>query len=436
MPTLPSLRMRRFVFVRCAAAIVLLGVQATLYWLSFGGLSRGLVGDEYSYITTARGILDTGVLVLDPLWPPLYPWLLAFVFSFGGEALWSIAVAQLGLLLVVAFAMRDIVGTLLDRPAAGNWVLWMVLTYPPLVAFAYFAWPEVLFLSLLLPAVALLIRWPGSSFAALLAGLLSGLAMLCKLVFGPLLILMAAALLRSGANGRQRAAAILVVVALLVVGGLGPQLRGDGVVARPDSNVAFNTLLGLKDTSYRTFVDSIAGDEYRAYRASADDVDGRTRVLYAKIRDIFQERGLVGVVAGQIPKQYLRLFDPESYFTAQLPGGAFDGKGSGFRSVSPGMGSLLRAVSWFAYFVLLALALLGLASCPWRKVDKARGAWFGVFLAFFVYNLGIFALLHVVSRYRIAILPVLFLFAAAGLDRLMASRVQETRVAGELGQES
>ncbi|MFT4570892.1 MAG: 4-amino-4-deoxy-L-arabinose transferase-like glycosyltransferase [Hyphomicrobiaceae bacterium] len=408
------------------ATIWVLGLHATLFWLSFCGSWRGLVGDESQYITAAKGLLATGELTLGALWPPLYPWFLAAAFSFGVHPLVALAIAQTLLLAVVAAAMRVIVSDVLGSRRAGSHAGFFVLGFPPLAAFAHYAWPEILFLALLLPAVAFLVRRPDSVLAALAAGLFCGLALLCKLVFGPLLALIALGLLAHRRGTATRSAVVLLVVSSTVVLLVGPQLRTDTTIARVDTNLAFNTWVGLKDTSRRTFVDSIAGEEYRAFVASAPDADGRTKVLYEKIGALLEDRGLARVATDQLSKQYVRLFDPESVFTAQLPGGAFDTRASGYRDVSPALGAVLRAVSWSAYFTLLGLALVGGGWLrPWVGASRPQRIWMAVFAAFFAYNLAIFSVLHVISRYRIALLPGLFLFAAAASARIFEGRTRQ-----------
>jgi 4-amino-4-deoxy-L-arabinose transferase-like glycosyltransferase len=402
-----------------AAIAWIVALHGLLAWLSFGGEGRHLVGDEYHYFVAAGRLLATGTLVLDPLWPPLYPWFLAAVFRLGADHLVALAVVQGVLLLVAALALRTIVAKVLANPRAGNYALLGMLGYPNLAAFAYYAWPEVLFLALLLPALALLVARPNSNTAAAGAGLLCGGALLCKLVFWPAFVLLVAALVLLEA---RRSAAIVLAVATLTSVAAAPVLRPDAVVARPDTNIAFNVLLGLKDRSRRTFVDSIAKEEWEAYLASGNDADERSEVLYAKIAALLRERGIAATLVGQLGKQYARLLDPESYLTAQLPGGALASTPMGYKGVSHATATLVRVLAWGSWLGLLALAVIGALARPWRSLDRAGQVWMGWFAAFLGYNLAIFFFLHVVSRYRIALLPTFFLFAVAAVFNPSADR--------------
>lgn len=379
------------------------------------------MGDEYGYFVAANHLLSTGELVLDPLWPPLFPWFLAGIFQLGGEAQQVLAIVQTGLLAIAAVSLGVVVRTVLDSPRSGRWAAWMMMGYPSLAAFAYYAWPEILYLAAFLSACALLVRLPENYLAAATAGLLLGIALLCKLVLWPFLPLVTLPLLARRSRQARNAAALVLVIASSLVVLASPLLRPQGPATRADTNIAFNIHLGLLDTSQRTFVDSIAGRHYKEYVDSAEDIDERTQILWSKIRDLLIASDPLAIARGQATKQYARLFDPESFFTAQLPGGALESTPSGYRDIPKPVGTIFRAITWASYFGLLALAIIGIGLRPWRQGDRVQRAWIAVFGAFLAYNLAIFFLLHVVSRYRIAMLPVLFLFAAAALDRLLPS---------------
>ncbi len=70
------------------------------------------------------------------------------------------------------------------------------------------------------------------------------------------------------------------------------------------------------------------------------------------------------------------------------------------------------------YAVLLAAAPLGLA--VWRFRDRR---WMKVLLLFFAYNLAIFFWLHVKTRFRVQMLPVLFTGAGCAVAWI-GSRVE------------
>jgi hypothetical protein len=66
----------RFLF-SAIPVVWIVALHGILFWLAIGDDARGLVGDEGGYLVAARGLLATGELVLDSLWPPLYAWFVA-----------------------------------------------------------------------------------------------------------------------------------------------------------------------------------------------------------------------------------------------------------------------------------------------------------------------------------------------------------------------
>src|SRR6185295_11448723 len=79
-------------------------LQALLFALERGGAGRLLWGDEVLYLTAARRVLRGGPSELDPLWPPLYPHLLAAL----GVSHLAVEIAQTLLLAATALLLGDL----------------------------------------------------------------------------------------------------------------------------------------------------------------------------------------------------------------------------------------------------------------------------------------------------------------------------------------
>jgi len=69
---------------------------------------------------------------------------------------------------------------------------------------------------------------------------------------------------------------------------------------------------------------------------------------------------------------------------------------------------VLRGWGWTLYAAVLVGAALGIATVP---VENRR--WLVVAVLFLAYNLALFLVLHVKTRYRVPLMPVLDLLAAA-----------------------
>jgi 4-amino-4-deoxy-L-arabinose transferase-like glycosyltransferase len=406
------------------AAVI--GVVTWLYWAPPAKL---LCGDEGTYMFAARDLLATGRAGLDLLWPPLYPHLLAGLLAVAGGSLLAVQATQLGLLLVAAAILHDLTGRLTGSRTAGAIAALLLLADPTMAAFATYLWPEVLHIFLFLVVLWILVSRSDHRGWLALAGLALGLALLTKSVLGPFTpVLVLPLLLRRPRRRGLASAALVAVVAAAVVApvvvanGLG---RGSWVVS--DSS-RFNLWLGLNDVSRRSLESDIAGEEYRRYLASAPDFRGRNDVLEGKIASLVGERGVPEVLRAQLGRQYFRLLDAETYLTEQLHGGFLHQTACGYGPVAASLAAPVRLYAYgFHAMLLVALALAVALPVDWRE----RG-WLRVVLAFLAYNLLVFLLLHVKSRYRLQLVPFLDLLAGAGLAAAWARlrRADTPRVSG------
>ena len=383
---------------------------------------RPPLGDEALYQTAAIELLQTGSTDLNPLWPPLYLFFLAALRWLGRDSWWLVPWVQGGLLVLAAWLLRSLGRRLLGNVPEMDLAAILMLLYPPLVAFTHYFWPEVLHLVLMLAVAEILLAARRDSTWMLGLGLLLGLAIACKALLTPWVPILLWWAGRRPAEERRRfwtvawgpVAWASLGLSLVTLPLMAWNSHRVGVFTLSDS-VAFNLWVGLEETSRKSFVGEVAGVEYRTFLDSGTSFAERQAVLWSKIRRRVQERKVLDLVKAQLGRQYFRVFDKDSFFTDQLPGGvvANQKKGWGYRSASPLLVTLLRNTSYFLYTGILLLACLGMAVCV-----PTRRPWLWAVAGFLAYNLLLFLALHVKSRYRIQLLPWLFLYATCGISWL------------------
>ncbi len=421
-----------------AVGLLALALQGALLWMEWRPEPRPLWGDEGRYWEAAGQIRAGQTPELHLIWPPLYPRFLAALMPLGGGTRLAAQLVQLALLGIAAFCLRGLGHALLPRSAAGDLAAALLVLDPQVAAFSAFLWPELLHLALVLFAAWVLVtradRWP---WLAAAGGAL-GLALLTKSLLGPFLPVLLAPLALSGPLRRRllRPALVLGVLFLTLLPTLAAHRARYGVAAVADSSW-FNAWVGLNDRARRNFVDEIVGSEMDAYLQSAPDPPARDALLRAKIAGLVTERGAWPVLRAQLGRQYFRLFHHDSFFTEQLPGGGIAARGFGYVDPPVGLVAVLRtwATALHAGVLVaaaLALALLrpGPSSAPEPQV---RRGWLAVALLFLLYNLALFLVLHVMSRYRVQMLPVLDLAAGmtiASLGSLQVRRPVASWLAG------
>lgn len=408
-------------------------VHASLVALYYFPAVKAPLGDESMYRRAAESVLAQGTSHLGSFWPPLYAWFLAPLLALAHGAMWPVQVAQTLLLGLSAWLLRRLVRRWLDDAWAADLAFFLTLTYPPLVAFAHYLWPEILHLCLMLAALVVLVESRGRAPAVLVGGLFLALCLQTKVVLLPLLPALAVGLVVSWPPRRRALPALCLGLAVLV--GVAPTLRAQwrdfGRPMLADSGW-FNIWVGLNEVSPTEFRDSVVVDEYLRYRQSALSAGGRADIARRKIFATLRQRGVWGSLRRQLPQQYLRLFNRESFLTHQLPGGAVHERGGGYRAQA---GLPSRAVRWLSFAgwtVLLVGFGLGSAIFPYDR--RATGWWV---LGFIALQCVLFLVLHVKTRYRIQMLPGIFFFAVYaaswGRQRLQGEAPQRPRLRWALG---
>lgn len=396
-----------------AAAVA--AVHGGLLWLYWRPRAKVLWGDEREYLRSARLLLDGDPSWWPaPLWPPLYPCFVAGTKALAGGSLVGVQVAQTVLLLAAAAVLGDLVRRWSGSAEAGWAAGMLAAASPPLVAFAHYLWPEVLHLVLMLAAVWLLAVRPLDTGRTALAGVAVGLALLTKSLLTPVIPVLAAVAWWGRPVRRVAPAALGFAVALAatVAPVVAVQWQRTGRPMIADSS-AFNLWVGLNDTARRNFEEPFVESAWRRYLASGDDWAARDAFVRREIARTVRGGSWLGILRQQAARQYFRLLDRDGYLVDQLPGGVATRPpyATGYVAAPGWAAAAVRAVSRGWWALLLVAAPLGFAL--WRSPHR-RWSW--AMAAFVAYSLALFLLLHVKTRYRIQLLPVLF----AGVGGLVA----------------
>jgi 4-amino-4-deoxy-L-arabinose transferase-like glycosyltransferase len=336
--------------------------------------------------------------------PPLYPYFLAVPFSIFGTleaAKWVQAVVAT--LLIPAVGR---IGTIVMGARAGLVAAAVAAFYPEVVWFSVHFWVENLFLVLLWWAFERLFvaDEAGRRGPAIVGGLLWGLAILTRetgLYFLPVAALwLALSPRREGARSR---AALFALTALLVVA---PWTYRNWVAFRAFVPVSTAGGLNLFQGNARLTRQEVY-DLYEAVQGRIEQYRYGQRMGWQAIRDR-QPTWLAEKLVEQMPM----FWEAESMAVIHVKRGAYG-------PVAPPVAVAVAVVMLAPYLVVLGFFVLGLASQAWER----RSLLLVGFLAY--YNL-IHVVTHGFNRYRMPVMPVVFLFAAAGFVAWREARLRLT----------
>jgi 4-amino-4-deoxy-L-arabinose transferase-like glycosyltransferase len=358
--------------------------------------STGPVADERTWTDWAR-IVSSERVGFSPFrtrmifHPPLYPYFLAVPLSLFGTleaAKWAQAIVSA--LLIPAVGR---VGTIAFGARTGLVAAALAAFYPEIVWFSVHFWVENLFLVLLWWAFERLLSADetGSRGAAVAGGVLWGLAILTRetgLYFLPVAFLwLALSPRREGARSR---AGLFVLTALLAVA---PWTYRNWVAFRAVVPVSTAGGLNLFQGNARLTRQEVY-DLYEAVPGRIEQYRYGQRMGWQAIRDR-QPAWFAEKLVEQMPM----FWEAESMAVIHVKRGAYG-------PVSPAMAVAVAVVMIAPYLVTLAFFVLGLAAQSWER----RSLLLVGFLAY--YNL-IHVVTHGFNRYRMPVMPVVFLFAAA-----------------------
>ncbi len=358
--------------------------------------ATGPVADERTWTDWAR-IVGSERVGFSPLrtrmifHPPLYPYFLAVPLSLFGTleaAKWVQAVVAT--LLVPAVGR---LGTIVFGARVGPAAAAVAAFYPEVVWFSVHFWVENLFLVLLWWAFERLLvsDEAGSRRAAIAGGLLWGLAILSRetaLYFLPVAGLWLA--LSPRREGARTRAALFVATALLVVA---PWTFRNYVLFRAAVPVSTAGGLNLFQGNARLTRQEVY-DLYEAVQGRIEQYRFGQRMGWQAIRD-----RQPAWFAEKLYEQMPMFWEAESMAVIHVKRGAYG-------PVAPPAAVAVAVVMLAPYLVVLAFFVLGLAAQAWER----RSLLLLGFLAY--YNL-IHVVTHGFNRYRMPVMPVVFLFAAA-----------------------
>jgi len=392
-PSLPSARSPEW------ALLVLTGA-ALVVRLAFLFLepSTRPVADETTWTGWAVENLASARVSFSPFrnrmifYPPLYPYFLAVPYALAG----SLKAAKILQMVVSALLVPAVgrVGSLVFGPRAGVAAATLTAFYPDLVWFSAHFWSETLFLCLLWWAFASLLASEAlaKSRQAALAGLFWGLAILSRetiLYFSPLAALW---LLLSRRPGAWLRSSFFLGVALLVVG---PWTYRNWVVYHAFVPVSTSGGLNLWQGNARLSREEV----YSEYKA----VHGRVE-QYRHAR----RKGLEAIIQRQptwlfekLVKEMPNFWEADSLVLDHIRIG-------GYGEVSTWAFAITATVVLAPYLIVLALFVRGLTNLSWERPLR-------LLLGFLAYYNLIHVVTHGFARYRLPVMPVLFVIAGSAL---------------------
>jgi 4-amino-4-deoxy-L-arabinose transferase-like glycosyltransferase len=337
--------------------------------------------------------------------PPLYAYFIAVIHTAAGSlAAVKIGQALLGGVLTMAIAR---VGAAVFGVRAGLAAGLIAALYPELVWFSAHFWSETLFMTFLWWAFdrVLAVERAGTLSRALAAGLLWGLAILTRET--ALYFLVAAAFWIAwgrGAAGRRHAA-VFIVTALVVVA---PWTYRNWVV--------FKAFVPVSTAGGQNMFQGNAPIERDETYIIVDREQGRIEqyrfAMRMGLRAIWdrQPTWIVEKLWEQMPN----FWEAESMAVIHVKRGA-DDRPTGYGPTRVATAWTVAAVMIFPYLFVLAAFVIGLRDLRWTKPTV-------LLILFLLYYLALHIVTHGFTRYRLPVMPVLFLVAAWGLCAGAAER--------------
>ncbi len=373
--------------------------------------STVLAGDEHTWTTWGAQVLPSADVAFSPLrfrlifYPPAYPYFIGLTYALLGS-LTAVKVCQ----ALASAALVPAVGRLgfrvFNRPA-GIAAAALVAFYPDLIWFSTHFWSETLFMVFLWWSFErLLAADRGRARDALVAGLLWGLATLTRetiLYFAPVVALWLA--WRSGRAGVARGGAFLLAASLVIV----PWTTRNWVVYGAFVPVSTSGALNLWQGNARLTRQEVY-DQYAAIRGRIERYEHARRLGLQAIRER-QPTWIVDKLKGEMPL----FWEADSLALVHIKRGAYG-------DVATWVGAVVAAVVLVPYLVVLALFVWGVAASP-------AGRSTVLLLVFLAYYNAIHVATHGFARYRLPVMPAVFVFAAwaavelwAGSRRLSVGR--------------
>lgn len=355
-----------------------------------------LAGDEHTWTTWGAEVLASADVAFSPLrfrlifYPPAYPYFVGTAYAlFGSLTAVKVCQAVLSTLLVPA---AGLLGARVFGRAAGITAAAIVAFYPELVWFSVHFWSETLFMVFLWWSLERLVAAEeAGACAALAAGVLWGLATLTRetiLYFTPVVALWLA--WRAGRKGAALAATFLAAAILVVV----PWTARNWAIYGAFVPVSTAGALNLWQGNARLTRQEVY-DQYAAVHGRIEKYEhARAKGLEA-IRDR-QPGWILEKLRGEMPL----FWEADSLPLVHIKRGAYG-------DVSAWAGAVVAVVVLAPYLIVLAFFAWGVASSSFGRSQT-------LLLLFLAYYNAIHVATHGFARYRLPVMPVVFLFAAWG----------------------
>ncbi len=355
-----------------------------------------LAGDEHTWTTWGAEVLPSADVAFSPLrfrlifYPPAYPYFVGVTYAlFGSLTAVKVCQAVLSSVLVPAVGL---LGARVFGRTAGIAAAAIVAFYPELVWFSVHFWSETLFMVFLWWSLERLVAAEeAGAAAALAAGVLWGFATLTRetiLYFTPVVALWLA--WRAGRKGALLAATFLAAATLVVV----PWTARNWAVYGAFVPVSTSGALNLWQGNARLTRQEVY-DEYAAVHGRIEKYEYARRKGIEAIRDR-QPGWLFEKLRGEMPL----FWEADSLPLVHIKRGAYG-------DVSAPTGAVTAVVVLAPYLIVLALFAWGVASSSFGRSQV-------LLLLFLAYYNAIHVATHGFARYRLPVMPVVFLFAAWG----------------------
>lgn len=391
--------------------VVLLGLGVRFAFLALEPATAP-VADERTWTNWAiEGLLSERVS-LSPLrtnmifYPPLYPYFLALTYA-PWDSLEVVKVAQVLLSVLLIPAVGRVAGVLFGE-RAGLAAALIVAVYPELIWFSVHFWSETLFMVFLWWAVERAIHADrfGGMGTAIASGVLFGLAILTRetvLYFVPLIAL-GLAFRAPQPSGWKRGAALLMATIVTVVPWTYRNYLAFGAFVPVSTAGGLNLYQGNARLTRQEVY-----DQYEAVQGRVEQYRFGLRMGLASIRER-QPWWALEKLREQMPN----FWEADSLALIHIRRGAYG-------AVSRPAAAAVAAAVLAPYLAVLVLFVLGFGRATLGRYEVAL-------LAFLLFYMLLHVATHGFARYRLPVMPVLFVFAAAALAAPVTQRMTRSRL--------
>ncbi|GAB4156887.1 MAG: glycosyltransferase family 39 protein [Roseiflexaceae bacterium] len=396
----------------------------------------GLISDEGEYASAANWLADGRAFdwYQGYLWTraPLYPLFLAAHLLLFGRSFAPIFATQIllsllniGLVWVLARRLAHATNT---PPWSATLAACLAGLFLPFASYTQTLLSETLFITLMLGIIVVLTTQPLRPRDLLRAGVLLGLATLTRSLALGFIPLVACWLLLQAQPQRWRKSALLVgACALTILPWSLYNSRMYGGLVLVDTSGAFNLLLGARtaydgkrsDAQVRDYVLGILGQPTSApIDESCQPFPGPLPSQAARQQAMSRE-GLCLIQARPlafIEKSLAELID---LFQINYTGAERFSTGFSTGRLHPAYLLALFLLDDTLYVLGLPLAIIGwaIARRSTHPLISLSGLWWG-------YNIAVAPLLFAINRFRIPLMPLVFIFAAFAIAHLLQRRSQ------------